>query len=79
MSSQKSEWFTTWFDSPFYHLLYKNHDDNEAQEFLDALIVTLKLEKGRRVLDLGCGYGPVGIALAKISVSDVVCLYVCAI
>jgi len=57
MSSEKSEWFTTWFNSPFYHQLYKNRDDNEAHEFLNVLIKCLSLEPGARVLDLGCGRG----------------------
>ena len=57
MSSEKSEWFTTWFNSPFYHQLYKNRDDKEAHEFLDVLIKCLGLEPGARVLDLACGRG----------------------
>jgi hypothetical protein len=25
------EWFSSWFDSPYYHILYKERDDKEAQ------------------------------------------------
>lgn len=51
------EWFETWFDSKYYHILYKNRDDNEAQRFIDALLEETGLEKGASVLDLACGKG----------------------
>ncbi|MBU0615008.1 MAG: class I SAM-dependent methyltransferase [Nanoarchaeota archaeon] len=38
------------------------HIDNGTQLLIDNAIVT----DGQRILDLGCGYGPVGIALKKI-------------
>jgi len=57
MESKKSEWFETWFDSPFYHLLYKNRDEVEAHKFLDLLIDKLEIQKGARILDLACGRG----------------------
>lgn len=31
-----------------------------------VLLNTLHFNKGERVLDLGCGYGPLGISLAKV-------------
>ena len=57
MSGDKSEWFTTWFNSPLYHQLYKHRDEKEAHAFIDALISSLRLEPGARVLDLACGRG----------------------
>jgi hypothetical protein len=24
------EWFSTWFDSPYYHILYEQRDEDEA-------------------------------------------------
>lgn len=52
-----SEWFATWFDSPYYHILYQSHDDKEARGFIDNLITPLALPSGARILDLGCGKG----------------------
>ncbi len=53
----KKEWFAEWFDSPYYHLLYKNHDEKEAQTALDHLLGALDLSPGSRILDLACGRG----------------------
>ena len=50
-------WFSTWFDSPYYHLLYKNRDEKEAQVFIDNLIEKLKLKKGSKLIDIACGKG----------------------
>lgn len=52
-----SEWFSEWFDSKYYHTLYKNRDDIEAQVFLSNLVKYLKLGSEARVLDLACGKG----------------------
>jgi SAM-dependent methyltransferase len=56
-TTQRSEWFESWFDSPHYHKLYAYRDDAEAARFLDELIGRLGLRRGVRVLDLGCGSG----------------------
>lgn len=53
----KKEWFAEWFDSPYYHRLYKNRDENEAQKTLDNLLRALDLPPGARILDLACGKG----------------------
>ena len=50
-------WFANWFDSPYYHLLYKNRDDKEAQSFIDNLIYRLKIPKKSTILDVACGKG----------------------
>ena len=50
-------WFATWFDSPYYHLLYKNRDEKEAQVFIDNLIEKLQLKKGSKLIDIACGKG----------------------
>jgi SAM-dependent methyltransferase len=51
------EWFSEWFDSPYYHLLYKNRDDKEAELFIDNLIALLHIKQGQKILDLPCGKG----------------------
>jgi cyclopropane fatty-acyl-phospholipid synthase-like methyltransferase len=61
----QKEWFATWFDSPYYHLLYQHRDDNEAQQFLDHLIAKLALASNAHVLDLACGKGRHSITLAQ--------------
>ena len=61
----QKEWFATWFDSPYYHLLYQHRDDNEAQQFLDHLIDKLALASNAHVLDLACGKGRHSITLAQ--------------
>lgn len=55
--SEKQEWFASWFDSPYYHILYKNRDVSEAKPFLELLTKTLDLACGTTVLDLACGAG----------------------
>ena len=37
-------WYTDWFNSPYYHILYKNRDD-KAQFFIDNLIKHLKIKR----------------------------------
>lgn len=51
------EWFEEWFDTPFYHILYKNRDDNEAKRFIDALDAKLNFSTKGKILDLACGKG----------------------
>lgn len=53
----QENWFETWFDSPFYHLLYKNRDFKEAEAFIRLLVTHLELKQGQKVLDLACGKG----------------------
>ncbi len=53
----KKEWFADWFDSPYYHLLYKNRDDKEAQTFMNALSQRLHFQEDHHLLDLACGKG----------------------
>ena len=50
-------WFINWFDSPYYHVLYKNRNTKEAQFFIDNLISRLKISQGIRLLDIACGKG----------------------
>jgi ubiquinone/menaquinone biosynthesis C-methylase UbiE len=50
-------WFANWFDSPYYHTLYKNRDEKEAQVFIDNLIDYLQINKGSKLIDIACGKG----------------------
>lgn len=57
MSAEPAEWFSTWFDSPYYHRLYQSRDYAEAQAFLSRLLAHLHPKPGARLLDLACGKG----------------------
>lgn len=59
------DWFTTWFDSPYYHILYQNRDESEATRFIDVLTAHLSLEHGSKTLDLACGKGRHSLQLRK--------------
>ena len=50
-------WFESWFDSKYYHILYKNRDKEEAEYFLDNLVSHLSLIKDSKIIDIGCGKG----------------------
>jgi|TARA_B110000196_G_C21144956_1_gene666046 SAM-dependent methyltransferase len=50
------KWFETWFDSKYYHILYKHRDEQEAIKFLDNITQYLNITKGK-ILDVGCGKG----------------------
>lgn len=61
-----SEWFGTWFDSEFYHILYKDRDYTEAEEFINTLITHLNPPKSALLHDLACGKGRHSIQLNKL-------------
>ncbi|MBK8413431.1 MAG: class I SAM-dependent methyltransferase [Bacteroidetes bacterium] len=50
-------WFESWFDSPYYHILYQHRDEAEAEYFLDSLLDFLHPEAHSSMLDLACGKG----------------------
>lgn len=50
-------WFASWFDTPYYHILYKDRDYDEAQQFMDNLTHYLNLPEEAKILDLACGKG----------------------
>lgn len=55
--SQQKEWFGEWFNSPYYHILYRERDYQEAQRFIDKLVEMLHLTKENKILDVACGKG----------------------
>jgi SAM-dependent methyltransferase len=60
------KWFDSWFDSPFYHILYKDRNYREAQIFMDNLTHYLNMDEGSKVLDLACGKGRHSIYLNQL-------------
>lgn len=59
-------WFASWFDTPYYHILYKEHNYREAQIFMDNLTHYLNLPEKAKVLDLACGKGRHAIYLNQL-------------
>lgn len=58
MSMTKTKaWFENWFDTPYYHTLYKDRNDAEAHFFIRNIIDYLKIKPTHNVLDLACGKG----------------------
>lgn len=59
------EWFQNWFNSPYYHILYNQRNDKEAELFIDNLCNDLKPNIDCRLLDIACGRGRHAIYLNK--------------
>ena len=57
MQKEKNTWFASWFDTPYYHILYKDRDYAEAQVFMDNITQYLNLPDDSKILDLACGKG----------------------
>ena len=53
----QSNWFESWFDTKYYHILYKERNDEEAQLLMDNLTHYLNLPEDAKILDLACGKG----------------------
>ena len=66
MPVQKEQWFASWFDTPYYHILYQDRDHSEARTFMELLTSHIGLVKGSRILDLACGRGRHSIFLNAI-------------
>ena len=57
MTENNTQWYASWFDTPYYHILYKDRDHEEAQVFMDNLTNYLNLPEDGKILDLACGKG----------------------
>ena len=64
--NKKTEWFASWFDTSYYHILYKHRDDSEAQEFIRNIVSFLNIKKEDTLLDLACGKGRHSIFLNQL-------------
>lgn len=64
--NKKTEWFASWFDTSYYHILYKHRDDSEAQEFIRNIVSFLNIKKEDKLLDLACGKGRHSIFLNQL-------------
>jgi len=62
---EKKAWYSSWFDSPYYDLLYKDRDQEEADVFVKNLINFLHPTPNSNMLDIACGKGRHAISLNK--------------
>lgn len=60
------QWFVKWFNSPYYHILYKNRSLTEAEDFIKKITTYLELPAQTKILDLACGKGRHSITLNKL-------------
>ena len=66
MQEETNKWYASWFDTPYYHILYKDRDYEEAQLFMDNLTQYLNLPDDAKILDLACGKGRHSVYLNKL-------------
>ncbi|MFC7445382.1 class I SAM-dependent methyltransferase [Mesoflavibacter profundi] len=66
MTNLSKKWYASWFDTPFYHILYKDRDYAEAEAFMTNLTEYLNLPENAKILDLACGKGRHSIFLNKL-------------
>ena len=57
MQKEQQNWFASWFDTDYYHILYKDRDYDEAELFMNHLTNYLNIPEGGTILDLACGKG----------------------
>ena len=58
------EWFARWFNSKYYHILYQNRDEKEAENFIQNLSQFFKKED--KIIDIACGAGRHTLFLNKL-------------
>lgn len=66
---ENNKWFETWFDSPYYHKLYKHRNESEAENFIEKLVKNLNIEKGQKIWDHACGKGRHALAMTKLGLN----------
>lgn len=50
-------WYTDWFERDEYEIVYRRHDEREAETVIDLLERTVQPDQGDEILDLACGRG----------------------
>ncbi|TXH20432.1 MAG: class I SAM-dependent methyltransferase [Chitinophagaceae bacterium] len=63
------DWYVDWFNSHFYHQLYINRDDTEAERFIKNITEYLALPKTSHILDIACGRGRHSISFNNLGFS----------
>ncbi len=52
-----SDWFSSWFDTEYYHALYAHRDTNEAAFFIENIVDQLAFHPPKKILEIACGKG----------------------
>lgn len=65
MEKKTQEWYEEWFNTLYYHILYKHRDITEASELIDNLLAYLMPEPSEKFLDLACGRGRHSVYLSN--------------
>lgn len=66
MTDSTEKWFASWFDTSYYHILYKERNDAEAEAFMETLTTYLNISDTCEIMDLACGKGRHSIYLNSI-------------
>lgn len=53
----QESWFESWFNSPYYHILYSGRNTEEAEFLIDNLVAWMKPAPTSKILDIACGKG----------------------
>lgn len=53
----QQNWFESWFNSTYYHILYSGRNTEEAEFLIDNLIQWLQPAPTAKILDIACGKG----------------------
>ncbi|MBL7730893.1 MAG: class I SAM-dependent methyltransferase [Chitinophagaceae bacterium] len=61
-----TDWYKDWFSSPFYHKLYFERDEKEAEAFIKKLAAHLRPAPASLMLDVACGKGRHSKTLASL-------------
>jgi SAM-dependent methyltransferase len=69
METELIEWYKEWFDTKYYHILYNNRSNKEAENFISNLILKLAIPEHACIWDLACGKGRHSIALNNLGFS----------
>ena len=62
--TEQKEWFSDWFHTPYYDLLYESRNRVEAVAFVQRICALLQMKAGQKLLDVPCGWGRHATALA---------------
>jgi SAM-dependent methyltransferase len=61
----RNNWFKSWFDTKYYHILYKHRNNEEASYFIRNLVNKLNIPLNSNVADIACGKGRHSLELSK--------------
>ncbi len=67
--TKEEKWFKSWFNSPYYHILYQHRDYAEAEQFMKNLVDFLQPNPNSKILDLACGKGRHSVFLNKMGLN----------